>query len=424
MEVHKIIKKKIKKILIDLSKKNNTIRAFFRYARHIENKCRYMIYHFSDIDDNTIIFESFMGRKYSDNPRAVYEYLLNDNKYKAFKFIWAFKDIDKYKTYDALGNKRTQIVKYGSRSYYQAYGTSKYWISNSRIPEAIYKKRGQVYVQCWHGTPLKKLGYDIEVEGKNALNSNKDIRKKYKDDAKRYSYMLSSSKFCTEKFISAFNLKALGKENVIIEQGFPRNDILSNYCEEEVLKIKERLGLPKDKKVILYAPTWRDDQHRSGKGYVYSNELDLDMLNEALSDSYVVLFRVHYFVTNSFDFSKHKGFVYDVSDIDDINELYLISDMLITDYSSVFFDYAILEKPIFFYMYDLENYRDQVRGFYLNLDELPGEIITNEMNLVKKIQKSVANTKTDYNEMMKAFNKKFNYLHDGNASRRFIQNVF
>ena len=421
MEIYKSIRKRVKKSLIDLSKKNSVIRIFLRYLRYIKNKCKYIIYHFSNINKNAIVFESFMGRSYSDNPRAIYEYLLNNDAYKNYKFIWAFKDIDKYKRCVVLNNKRTQIVKYGSQKYYKAYGTSKYWISNSRIPEAIYKKRNQIYIQCWHGTPLKKLGYDIDVEGQNALNSKDDIKKKYCHDAKRYSYMLSSSKFCTEKFVSAFNLKAFEKDDVIIEKGFPRNDLLSNYTNLNVIEVKRTLGIPEDKKVILYAPTWRDDQHDSSMGYVYTNKLDFELLKEKLIESYVILFRAHYFISNSFDFEKYGGFIYNVSDYEDIRELYIISDMLITDYSSVFFDYAILKRPIIFYMYDLEEYDKKTRGFYLPLAELPGEICTNESQLISEICKTqMKSIHYKYN----AFMQKYNYLDDGNATERIVSTIF
>lgn len=414
------VKKEIKKQLIDLSKKNNVVRKLFRFIRYVKNRCRYAVYHFCSIDDRKVVFESFMGRKCSDNPRAIYEYMLKNNQYAGYRFIWAFKNPQKYSDYRILQNERTSFVKYGSRDYYRAYGTSKYWISNSRIPEAVYRKKGQIYVQCWHGTPLKRLGYDIKVDGKNAMNSNKDIQRKYRADAKRYSYLLSSSKFCTERFISAFNLKALCKEDVIVEAGFPRNDILSNYMSDDVSRIKARVGISDNRKIILYAPTWRDDQHDSSRGYVYKNEMDFDLLEAAISDSYIILFRAHYFVANRFNFERYEGFIYDVSDYEDISELYIISDVLITDYSSVFFDYAMLERPIIFYMYDLEEYRNEIRGFYLRLEELPGKIATNESELIDLIKKCESVQETG---ILQEFNKSFNYLNDGKATSRFVNSL-
>lgn len=409
------MKEKIKATLIDISKKSTLFRTLLRKSLFIKNRLKYLLYMSKRVDEKLIVFESFMGRKYADSPKAIYEYMLGNKEYSEYKFVWAFRETSKYEFMER--NERSRIVKYGSSKYYKIYAGSKYWVTNSRIPEAILKKKEQVYVQCWHGTPLKRLGYDIKVKGGNAMNSVKDIRHKYKSDAKRYSYMVSPSKFCTEKFISAFNLKELDKENIVIEEGYPRNDFLINYTKDDVKSIKHKLKIPENKKIILYAPTWRDDQHQSGLGYTYKNQLDFAKLKENLSDEYIVLYRAHYFVANQFEFDKYNGFIKDVADVDDINELYVISDILITDYSSVFFDYAILQRPIIFYMYDLENYRDEIRGFYVDLNELPGEIIAKEDELTAKIQ----TLKTcKYND----FNKKYNCLDDGEASARVCRKVF
>ncbi len=115
-----------------------------------------------------------------------------------------------------LNDKRTKVVVSKSKEYYKYCSIAKYWIVNSIMAEYITKKKSQVYVQCWHGTPLKKLRYDIEVNGA-ILNTIKEIRKRNDIDAKRFDYFISPSKYCTEKFTSAFNLKALKKENIIIE---------------------------------------------------------------------------------------------------------------------------------------------------------------------------------------------------------------
>ena len=140
----------------------------------------------------------------------------------------------------------------------------------------------------------------------------------------------------------------------------------------------------------------------------------------ALQDEYIILFRAHYLVANKFDFAKYAGFIYDVSHIDDINDLYIISDLLITDYSSVFFDYANLKRPMIFYMYDLDLYQEILRGFYLDLEELPGPIVRSENELIAAIKNS---TNVD-EEVITRFNKKFNYLEDGQAAKRVVEEVF
>ena len=300
---------------------------------------------------------------------------------------------------------------------------AKYWIFNFKIADYIKPKKEQVFLQCWHGTPLKRLGCDL-THFDNQLNTSKEMKKRYKIEAEKFSYFISPSKYCTEKFISAWNLKEIGKENIIIEKGYPRNDFLFKYTKEDVTRIKQKILGENitDKKIILYAPTYRANQHKSGVGYVYKEEVDFTKMREKLGKDYIILFRPHYFVANAFDFEKYKGFVYNVSDIDDINELYIISDMLITDYSSVFFDYANLKRPMIFYMYDLEYYRDKSNGFYFDVEkELPGKIVKTDDDLINEILRVTKDFK--YDERYKKFNDKYNYLDDGNASKRVIEEV-
>lgn len=411
--------KNIKKKLLNFGKRHHWFIKLIRLVRKFVKRIYYYYYFISKKGDNkVIVFESFMGRSYSDSPKYIYEYMKSNKKYKEYKFVWFFKNPS---TYFYLKDDRTTIVKYNSKMYYKYYAQAKYWITNSRIPEVIIKKKKQIYVQCWHGTPLKKLGFDITVEGGNAMNTLKDIRRKYTEDAKRYTYMISPSKFCTEKFTSAFNLKKLHEDNIILEHGYPRNDFLVNFKESSVNKIKNELNIPKTKKVILYAPTWRDNQHTSGVGYTYKTEVDFDYLQKELGNDYIILFRAHYFVANNFDFDKYKGFIYDVSKYDDVNHLYIISDMLITDYSSVFFDYSILKRPIIFYMYDLEEYKTKLRDFYIDFKELPGNIVEKEKDLIKEIKKC---NNFKYDKKYEEFNKKFTYLENGKASKKVVEVIF
>ena len=144
-------------------------------------------------------------------------------------------------------------------------------------------------------------------------------------------------------------------------------------------------------------------------------------MQKELSEEYIILFRPHYFVANAFDFEKYNGFVYNVADIDDVNELYIISDVLITDYSSVFFDYANLHKPMIFHMYDLEHYRDESNGFYIDIKELPGKITRTDDELIDEILR--VSKEFVYNQKYKKFNEKYNYLDDGNASERVVNEI-
>ncbi|MBR3149937.1 MAG: CDP-glycerol glycerophosphotransferase family protein [Eubacterium sp.] len=372
------------------------------------------------VDEKMVIFEAFFAKKYACSPKAIYEYMLSDPKYKDFKFVWVFRDIDDPEIKKIFKGKRTILLRYKTKKYYRFYARAKYWVTNARVPDCIVKKPEQVYIQCWHGTPLKKLGWDIEVKGNNAMSSNKEVRRQYNHDASRYTYMLSPSRFCSEKLTSAFNLKALGKENIIVEKGYPRNDELFTFDNDKVNAIKDELGIPRDKKVILYAPTWRDNQHKLGVGYTFDIGIDLKKLKTLYGDEYVILMRMHYLIANQMNLHGVSDFAVDVSSYNNVNDLYIISDILITDYSSVFFDYANLKRPILFYMYDLDTYQNNTRDFYISLDELPGPIIKEADELSDAIG-NIDSISEQYKEKYKAFNDKFNYLDDADSSKRVVE---
>ena len=410
-----MLKEKIKKIAVDISKKNVFLRRMIRGSLYLK---RYLFFKYHSfgvkVDEKTIIFGCFNARSYCDSPKAIYRYMLTDDRFKDYHFIWIFKDPDKHKYLE--DNPNTTVIKSKGKIYAKSMAKAKYWIFNYKIPDHIFPKKEQIFIQCWHGTPLKRLGCDLQ-HFDNALNTLEGMKKRYKKETKKFSYFLSPSEFATEKFISIWNMKETGKENCVVELGYPRNDFLYNYHNDDIKRVKENLGIENvQKKIILYAPTYRDNQHTTGVGYTYKTEVDFDHLQRELGQDYIILFRAHWLVANNFDFEKYEGFLYNVSDYDDINELYIIADLLITDYSSVFFDYANLKRPILFYMYDLEAYRDDIRGFYLDINELPGPILKNEDELIEEIKNADLNN--FYNDKYKKFNQKFNYLDDGKASAR------
>lgn len=409
---------KVKNLAISLSKKNVFLRKLIRGLYNCLRKIQYKLLTLGiKIDDKTIIFACFNGKSYSCSPKAIYKYMSSQKKYEGYTYIWAFRHPEEYNELE--NNKNTILVQIHSKQYKKYLAKAKYWIFNYKIPDYIYPKKNQVFIQCWHGTPLKRLGCDLE-HFDNVLNTMKGIKKRYKIEASKFSYFISPSKFASEKFISAWNLKEIGKENIIVEEGYPRNDFLLNYTKQDEENIKKKLGIENDnRKIILYAPTYRSDQHQTGVGYTYKEELNFAKLQEEIGNKYIILFRPHYFIANIFDFEKYKGFVYNVSDIDDINELYIISDILITDYSSVFFDFANLKRPIIFYMYDLEHYRDKSNGFYIDLNELPGKIVKTQQEVENEILRLEKEFK--YDNKYKEFNDKYNYLDDGNASKRVVE---
>lgn len=413
---------KLKTVLIELAKRNTAFRVAARFLYDLLRKIRYEARGIGiPVRKNHVFFISFKGNAYVCSPKAIYEHMLKDQQYEGYHFTWAFDEPEKYEF--LTRNRNTRLVRTNTREMDEAMHEAQYWIANHRVPDYINPSFKQTYVQCWHGTPLKRLGYDLAYLN-NAMNSSDEMWSKYRIDAKKFKYLISPSPYATEKFISAWNLKAIGKEAAVIQTGYPRNDFLKNYTQEDAAGIYEELGIPTgtNKKIALYAPTWRDNQFHSEIGYTYQHQLDLDRWRERLGDDYIILCRFHYFVANQIDFERYEGFIYNFSDYDDINRLYVISDLLITDYSSVFFDYANLRRPIIFYMYDLEDYRDNIRGFYLGLEELPGKIITTEEALLDEL--GGMDFTGHYNEKYKTFNQKFNGLDDGHAAARAASIIF
>lgn len=371
------------------------------------------------VNSKKALFIAFQGRSYCCSPKAIYEYMINDERFNDWEFVWVFRKNKDVSDIPAL--RRATICTPKSAEYFRSYASAKYIISNYKFPRYAPRRREQIFLQCWHGTPLKRLGFDIKDDAANARDSRANLHRQYEWMSRVSTHFISPSAFASEKFDTAFKLTGLKPETVIIEQGYPRNDYLYNFTEQQADATRRRLGLPEDKKVILYAPTWRDNQHQPGVGFTYEVSVDFDRLRAELGDEYVILFRAHYLVASQFDFEKYSGFVWDVSKLDDINELYVISDMLITDYSSVFFDYANLRRPIIFYMYDIELYRDDIRGFYMTLEGLPGPIVRTGSELVDAV-KTIADSDY-YDERYRKFNEKYNYLDDGNATERVLNTI-
>ncbi|MDR0884112.1 MAG: CDP-glycerol glycerophosphotransferase family protein [Oscillospiraceae bacterium] len=410
------MKQKIQAFAVSIAKTLPWLRPLLRAVRRVLLRLWYRVFFCvgTRVDPKIILFESFLGRFYSDNPRAIYEYMRTDARFADYTFVWSARDVAKISA--ELDGTRAQVVRFQSRAYYKVCAQAGVWVFNSRALDWLARRRGQQYIQTWHGTPLKTLGHDVRLDG-NAMNSVRETAQKWDVDTRQYTALLSYSPFVSEKFTTAFGLEKLGKTDILWEVGAPRNDRLVRAKADESALWKARLGIEPHKKVILYAPTWRDDQHDAKLGYTYQNQLDFSLLREALGDEWVVLFRAHYFVANSFDFAAYGGFVVDVSGEADIAQLYPAADMLITDYSSVFFDYALLERPMVFYMYDLAQYKDEVRGFYFSPDELPGRITQTPDELIDAVR-AAARGETVPTAQLEAFRAKFLPWEDGGAAAR------
>ena len=385
-----------------------------RHMKILVAKLLYRIGYYLPVKSKRIVFESFLGKQYSCNPKAIYEYMVKHHP--EYQMYWS---VDA-RFMDNFASQELRMIRRFTLKWIWIMATSKYWFTNSRMPMRIKKTKKTIYVQTWHGTPLKKLAFDMEnVHIRNATTD------KYKDDfyreSRRWDYLLSPNRYSTDIFKRAFRF-----DQTIIEQGYPRNDILTTGNNTEYIgAIKEKLGLPVDKKVILYAPTWRDNEFHETGGYKFDLPIDLTLLKQKYGETHVILLRMHYLVAENFDLSTYAGFAYDFSNGIDITDLYLVSDLLITDYSSVFFDYGILGRPILFYMYDIETYRDVLRGFYFDIEtEAPGPIVKDMTELVTAIDRFIMDgIYLDYQSNYEKFYHKYCALEKGNAAKQVVENI-
>jgi CDP-glycerol glycerophosphotransferase (TagB/SpsB family) len=361
--------------------------------------------------ENSFLFECFKGKMVNDSPFAIYKKLLL--KYPEAEFTWVVSSLDHPMSSVLNQNRNTSVVSYGSDEYFRAYALSKFWIVNCRISPKIAKRAGQILVQCWHGTPLKKIGLDIQSDG-NKKVSKASLRASYSSESRLIDFFISPSPYASKCFRSGFGLKS----DQILEVGYPRNDelLLRSSDKQLIERIKKSFDIPSDKTVILYAPTWRDDSFSPHSAtHVFRNPLlEEGFINKFGEDCYF-LYRTHYFT----DPNDAPSRFIDVSKYNNINNLFLISDLLITDYSSVFFDYALLDKPILFFMYDREEYESNIRGVYFSDDNcFPGTISTCLGDLAGRINEAL-NEKTD----LKRFNNIFNPYEDGCSTERVVNAI-
>ncbi|NLZ83060.1 MAG: CDP-glycerol:glycerophosphate glycerophosphotransferase [Clostridiales bacterium] len=360
------------------------------------------------VRDNWIIFESFLGKNYSDSPKYIYQYLAENSPGK-YKFIWIINKKTK------IPYRHAKVQRFSIRYFYYM-ARCKYFVFNSRQPVWMIKREGTAFLQTWHGTPLKKLVFDID----DISSASPKYKQQVYKQSRAWDYLIAANAFSSETFRRCFIYK---KE--MLETGYPRNDILHAPDKKEIAeKIKDRIGIARDKKTILYAPTWRDDEYYGRGQYKFELHLNLDKMRKELGEEYIILLRTHYFIADSLDVSALEGFAYNVSKYDDISELYLVSDILITDYSSVFFDFANLKRPMLFYTYDLEKYRDILRGFYLDIEkEVPGPLLFTTEEVIDAIN-NIESIRNQYEQTYKEFYQRFCQWEDGHASEKVVKSVF
>ncbi|MEU0598915.1 CDP-glycerol glycerophosphotransferase family protein [Streptomyces sp. NPDC006393] len=352
-----------------------------------------------------VFYLSYNGKQFSDSPRAMYEEL--KSRGSDLKHLWAVRDGQ------VLLPEGVERVRMWGHEWYEALASSRYIVTNGHLPDWIERRPGQVIVQTWHGTMLKKIGHDIDT-----LHFDRRYQEKLALESKQWSMVVSSNRFSTPILKRAFSY-----DGEILEAGYPRNDYLYSPDKDAIAeRVKRRLGLPEGKKIVLYAPTWRDDQSHSQGQYLFDLRIDLEDAQRRLGDDHVLLIRRHSNVVDAVP-GAGNGFVWDASEYPDIADLYVAADIMITDYSSVMFDYAHLKRPMLFFTYDLEHYRDTLRGFYFDFEQdSPGPLLFTSKELVDAIR-DIDKVSVEYKDRFDRFHHLFCDLDDGHASARVVDRM-
>lgn len=353
------------------------------------------------IQNNTILYESFHGKSMSCNPYALFLYLLEQNNFKDFIHIWVVNDLSIVKN-KFKRMKNVICVKRGSDLYLKHLASSKYLINNVTFPDYFIRKEGQLYLNTWHGVPIKYLGKKIKSGFMEHANTQRNFL--------HATHLIHPNLYTKDILENDYEIKSIFRGQSVLT-GYPRVDLLLNQNRN----LKHDLNIPEKQKVLLYAPTWRGGLNTQ---YFDFERLKNDILELQKSD-FKILVSVHHEVKHLFDNKQFKDVL--LPSYIEINELLPIVDILITDYSSIMFDFMVLERPIICYIYDYEFYK-QERGLYFDVDEIVHYVcktieevkeVLNSKNLFVKDDLHLAELK-----------RKFYSLENGKSCERVVSIFF
>lgn len=338
-------------------------------------------------DDKLILFISFGGRKFDDSPKAIYDKMIKDERFKDYCIVWAFTNPDAFDI--PVGEK----VKCDTLAYFLTALKARVWITNSTVERGLeFKGKHTFYFDTWHGTPIKKMGSDLGPSNKSfGTKGNWSV-----------DYFTCQGEFEADVFGRVFSKVGRDRMHVI---GLPRNDVYANYTQEYMLSLRKKMGIQADKKVILYAPTFREYDMTDTKEVKVLVPMKLEKWRKELGEDYLMLFRAHYEVAKGLNI-KDDDFVREMSGYPQLEDLMIVSDLLISDYSSIFFDYSIMPKPMLTFCYDYDRYALE-RGMYFDIREwLPGA--DNEDDLLTviktgKVSEQIAKTRAFQQKYVTAF---------------------
>ena len=367
-----------------------------RLARYYRSRLR------APIDPDLAVFAAYWYRSYACNPRAIYE--CAREIVPGFRGVWVVKR----DAVDALPAGVEHVVA-GTREYYDVIARAKWLVNNVNFPNHLVKREGTVHVMTHHGTPLKLMGLDERLSPLTKMDFAALMRR-----CARWDFSVSSNPHSTLVWERVYPLRY-----ETLEVGYPRNDVLVRATPDDVARIRRGLGIRPDQTVILYAPTHREHQT------TFVPVADLAALARGLGPEYLLLARAHYFYGSepSLRRLQEEGRVRDVGGHPAVEELCLAADVLVTDYSSIMFDYAVLDRPIVVHAPDWELYQ-ALRGTYFDIrDDAPGAFTRTDAELLDAFR-SGAVWSEDAAAARARFRARFCALEDGKAAERVVRRVW
>jgi CDP-glycerol glycerophosphotransferase len=342
---------------------------------------------------NAVFFESFFGQSASCNPLAIDRALARLRP--DITRYWSVADASVSVPDGAIA------ILEGSEQWWRIRGSARLLVINDWMRKKFKKRPFQTVLQTWHGTMLKKIALNRPKFRPRAAVAT--IRERA-----RWDILLSENPYSSRIFRSAY-----AYFGPIWEEGYPRNDVLRGG---DGVALRAKLGIPEDVTVLLYAPTWRDNRPE------HVDHLDVAAFAQTLGAGYLTLLRGHSRTLRP-GHDVYAPNVLDVTSYPDVSELFLVADVLITDYSSVMFDYTVTGKPVFFYVPDLDDYRAKLRGFYFNLiGSAPGPVVRTSAELVSLIRDRDQIAR-DYADKYRVWQQRFNPRDDGAASERVVNRL-
>lgn len=372
--------------------------------KNFRRKAFYIHYYESeDIEDQMIFYESFHGASMSCNPFAIFLKIYNNPDFKYYKHVWVINNLDSVDDI-FLSVKNIYFVKRNSDLYVKFLAKAKYLVNNVSFHNYFIKKDKQVYLNTWHGTPFKFLGKNI----REGILSHSNVTRNF-----LHSDILIHPNIYTKNILTK-KYDVTNYQNILnVVTGYPRLDLTLNPPKTLKDRYINLLKLSENNKIILYAPTWRGLHNKVKLDF----EKQLGLLKKLSNLKVQVLFKGHHKVAKFIDGVKDCNITI-VPEYIDTNILLSFVDILITDYSSIAFDFLITKRPIYFYIYDQEEY-DLERGLYIKPTDLFKNCYFTANELCKDLKDNINNI-NNYDSLI----KKFSYMDDGNATTRVIDLFF